>query len=143
MIKKIFLITLILGSQALWAQQTIVWQTLMLTQFETISMGSNEGLYKPNFPDVVKKLEGKEVIIAGFIIPVDMATNSYALSMSSFSSCFFCGNAGPNTVIELKFKETQDKFLVDQFVIIKGTFKLNRFNPRALFFIIEKAEIHG
>lgn len=143
MIKKIILSILLLFVITAKSQQVIVWQTLMLTTYESIAGGEDDGLYKPHFPTFVEKLEGQEVIISGYIIPIDITTNQYALSMSPFSSCFFCGNAGPNTVIELKFKDSQSKFLVDQFVMVKGRFKLNRNNPRKLFFVIQNAEIHG
>ena len=141
--RKILTIILVCGINWGFAQKAMAWQMLQLTTYQIINEGPNQGLYKPNFPSVLEKYDGEEVMISGYIIPMDIDNNSYALSMSPFSSCFFCGNAGPNTVIELRFKEKQSKFLVDQFLMIKGIFILNENNPNALFFKITGAEIHG
>jgi hypothetical protein len=48
----------------------------------------------PTFGAPLKKLENKEVIIKGYVIPVDVATNMYVLSAFPYSQCFFCGGAG-------------------------------------------------
>jgi hypothetical protein len=125
------------------AQLSLTWKELQLTQFEIIAKGENTGLYKAKFQKSIKTYEDQEVVIAGFIVPMDIENNTYALSLNPFISCFFCGNAGPNTVIELTFENEQGKFLVDQYVIIKGVFKLNRDNPNELFFKITEAKIHG
>ena len=141
--RKTLIILLIVASNAAFAQKTLAWQVLQLTTYQIINDGPNQGLYKPNFPSILEKYDGEEVMISGYIIPMDIDNNSYALSMSPFSSCFFCGNAGPNTVIELRFKEKQSKFLVDQFLMIKGVFILNENNPNALFFKIINTEFNG
>ena len=134
---------LILVSFSLPGQVQLTWQEILETQYKVITEGNNEGLYTPTFSDDLKKLEGEVVLIAGYLVPMDISNDTYALSMSPFSSCFFCGNAGPNTVIELQFEEKQSKFMVDQFVMIKGVLRLNRFNPKRLFFTLENAQMHG
>ena len=65
------------------------------------------------------------------------------ISMNPFSSCFFCGNAGPETVIELIFKDPQSKFLTDQFILVKGILRLNRYSTGGFFYTLENAENHG
>jgi hypothetical protein len=141
--RRILLIGILCFTVQSYGQKILAWQVLTLTQYSIISEGSDEGLYKPKFPDILLKYETPEVSISGYIIPMDIDNNTYALSMTPFSSCFFCGNAGPNTALELSFKEKQNKFLVDQFVIIKGKLILNRYNPHQLFFKITNAEIEG
>ena len=136
----ILLILVVFRAQA---QEPISWGLLLKTNHEVITEGNYKGLYKPKFSKEIKEYEGKEVTITGYLIPMDVEGNTYALSMSPFSSCFFCGNAGPNTVIQLNFSNPKSKFLVDQFIMIKGTLILNRFNPENLFFILDNAEVHG
>ena len=125
------------------AQLSLTWKELQMTQFEIISKGENAGLYKAKFQKSIVDYNNQEVVISGFIVPMDIENNLYALSLNPFTSCFFCGNAGPNTVIELSFTKKQSKFLVDQYVIIKGIFMLNFDNPNELFFKITEAKIHG
>ena len=143
MVKRFLFCIFLITSFLCQAQLSLTWKELQLTQFEIIAKGENAGLYKAKFQKSIEPFENKEVVIAGFIVPVDIESNTYALSLNPFTSCFFCGNAGPNTVIELSFTKKQGKFLVDQYVIIKGIFSLNRNNPNELFFKISGAKIHG
>lgn len=143
MVNKFFVCILLFGSFFCEAQLLLTWKELQLTQFEIIAKGEDVGLYKAKFQKSIEAFENKEVVIAGFIVPVDIESNTYALSLNPFTSCFFCGNAGPSTVIELSFIKQQGKFLVDQYVIVKGIFSLNRGNPNELFFKISEAKIHG
>ena len=143
MVKKFLVCIFLITSFICEAQFSLTWKELQLTQFEIIAKGENIGSYKANFQKSIEPFENKEVVIAGFIVPVDIESNTYALSLNPFTSCFFCGNAGPNTVIELSFAKKQGKFLVDQYVIIMGIFSLNRVNPNELFFKISEAKIHG
>lgn len=57
-----------------------------------------------SYSDHLMSYNGKEVIISGYVIPLDALGLSYALSRSSFASCFFCGQAGPETVLDLNVK---------------------------------------
>ena len=141
--KRIAICLFMLGSLFCEAQFLLTWKELQMTQYEIIAKGENAGLYLAKFQESIEVYENQEVVIAGFIVPVDIEKNLYALSLNPFTSCFFCGNAGPNTVIELSFYKKQSKFLVDQYVMIKGVFSLNRNNPNELFFKISEAKIHG
>ena len=48
----------------------------------------------------------------------------YALSAFPFSSCFFCGAAGPESVLELDLKHQQE-YLTDEVITFKGVLELN------------------
>lgn len=125
------------------AQKPLVWQLLALTTYQT-TPNDHGGLdYSPQFPSTLEnQYEGEEVNISGYLIPIDLEAGKYALSKNPFTSCFFCGNAGPETVIELRFPESPGRFATDEYVMIKGTLVLNR-NGSGLFFVIRNAEIHG
>ncbi|MDZ7845758.1 MAG: hypothetical protein U5L96_02695 [Owenweeksia sp.] len=99
--------------------------------------------YNPKFPAVLQtQFENREVAIAGYLIPIDIEAQKYALSKNPFTSCFFCGGAGPETVIELRFAEPPGRFATDEYLMIKGNLHLNR-SGSGLFFILNDAEIHG
>jgi len=103
-----YLITLLLFtlfSLSTEAQEHISWQELAevewhdrydtLTGFTLI-----DGIYS----DHLKSLDSTEVYISGYVIPFDALGFSFALSRTSFASCFFCGQAGPETVLSLRIK---------------------------------------
>ena len=94
----------------------------------------------PTFGDNLHALEGKEVLIKGFVIPLDVSLNLYVLSANPYASCFFCGGAGPETVMDIVFAEKQ-KFRTDEYVTLKGRLKLNADDVYKLNYILEDAEI--
>ncbi|MEL6589731.1 MAG: DUF3299 domain-containing protein, partial [Bacteroidota bacterium] len=79
----------------------------------------------PTFGEGVQKLAGKEVIIKGYIIPMDTEGNQYVLSANPFNTCFFCGGAGQESVMELRLARKRYKFETDQVVTFIGTLRLN------------------
>ena len=58
----------------------------------------------PTFGKKVLKLEGKEIHLTGFIIPADLTKGRMTLSKFAYASCYFCGAAGPESVIEIEAK---------------------------------------
>ena len=97
-------------SNALLTQTTIDWVTLsdvtFVQKFDTeVGLGYDEA----TFGSTVSAFDQQEIKISGYIIPLDALGISYALSRNPNSSCFFCGGAGPETVIELKVKPSAMK----------------------------------
>ena len=106
----------------------------------TFDPQSNSVFYKPIFHKSVEALEGKTIILRGYVIPADMAKGRLTLSAYPFSSCFFCGQAGPESVIELEAK-IPIIYRMDRPVTIQGTLKLNRGDdPFRLIYILENAQ---
>mgnify|MGYP000957586356 CR=1 FL=1 len=87
----------------------------------------------------LKKLQGKKISAKGFIVPID--NKSYALSKNVFAQCFFCGNAGPETIMGIKFKGATPKLKTDTYVTIEGTFRYNDNNVDDWIYHIENAVI--
>ena len=83
---KILFIVFSIVSCSLLGQENLGWKKLISTQYEIISEGVNQGLYKPKFTEELKNLENQEVIISGYLVPMDVKNDTYALSMSPFSS---------------------------------------------------------
>jgi hypothetical protein len=110
-----------------FAQKVVPWELLAVPYSTT--------------PDGPYELQ--EVVLQGYLVPVDVEGSQYALSRYAFSSCFFCGNAAPNTVVELVFKERPDALITDQFVVVKGLLVLNKKDPYRLFFILKNVEFAG
>jgi hypothetical protein len=96
----------------------------------------------PTFGAPLKKLENKEVIIKGYVIPVDVATNMYVLSAFPYSQCFFCGGAGPESVMSLKPKKSEvRKYKTDEMHTFTGKLKLNADDIYEMNYILEEADM--
>lgn len=141
--KMFFALLILCFTQGAFAQKQLVWQLLGMTTYQTDPGESGELNYSPQFPAVLEtQFEGQEVVISGYLIPIDLEAGKYALSKNPFTSCFFCGNAGPETVMELHFAKNPGRFATDEYLMIKGILQLNR-NGSGLFFVLKNAEIHG
>lgn len=115
-----------------------IWDTLLEIEWEfKYSKVYETDIPFPIFSEKTKALDGKEIKIKGFLLPVDTEDKSLVLSAYPFSSCFFCGGAGPESVISIKMKRPR-KFNMDE-VAFKGTLKLNN-TDEGLIYILEDAE---
>lgn len=96
----------------------------------------------PIFGDKVKAMEGREVYIKGYVIPLVLADENilYVLSSNPNSSCFFCGGSGPESIIELELKKGHRVYHTDERLYFKGTLRLNETNVEKLNYILENAE---
>lgn len=126
-----------------FSQIEISWETLADVEFsETYFEEAGETFLYPHFGSTVRAIEGQEVILKGFILAIDPAENYYILSKSPFSSCFFCGAAGPETVVELKMKSEKDFFRMDELVTMKGKLSLNSDDIYQCNYIFKQAQVH-
>lgn len=87
----------------------------------------------------LKAMQGKPIVITGFIIPID--NKNYAISKNVFAACFFCGKSGPETIMGIKFKGDLPKLKTDQYVTLKGTFRYNDSDVEDWIYHVENAVI--
>jgi hypothetical protein len=98
-------------------------------------------LQTATFGDHLKSLEGKEIYISGFMIPIDPLGTRYVISRFPNANCFFCGNAGPETIMELRMKPVFVKrYATDTFATFKGTLQLNEENRESFNYVLLDAE---
>lgn len=112
---------------SLSGQRMLDWSDLADVQFfEKYSNSLGIKYYQAQFGDDIKAMEGEEVIVMGYLIPLDALGESYALSKNPFSACFFCGAAGPETVVELQVKaEYVQRYQTDERRAFRGRLQLN------------------
>ncbi|NMM46930.1 DUF3299 domain-containing protein [Flammeovirgaceae bacterium KN852] len=123
-------------------QVKIDWGTLADVQFNQVYDNQLETYFtEPTFGPKVKAIDGKEVIIEGYVIPMDVEKGDFVLSKNPFANCFFCGNAGPETVMELNLKPGHKKFKTDDYVVFKGKFRLNKTDIYHLNYILDEADV--
>jgi len=66
---------------------------------------------------------------------------SYVLSKNNNANCFFCGGAGPETVLELEMLPgTARRYKMDEIKTFKGILQLNVSNENQLTYVLIKAE---
>jgi len=102
----------------------------------------------PMFGKGVLKLDGQKIHLKGYIIPADLTQGRMTLSKFSYSSCYFCGAAGPESVVEIEAK-SPIIYRMDKPIAIEGTLRLNRdkgdqkYDPFRLYYILEDATYYS
>ncbi|MDH3650653.1 MAG: hypothetical protein OEQ53_13300 [Saprospiraceae bacterium] len=95
----------------------------------------------PVFSEDLKELEGEEVTIRGYIIPVEgyKSHKEFIFSAYPYNMCFFCGGAGPETVMEV-FASEPVEYSAEQ-VTLKGKLELNATDINRLMYALNEAVI--
>ncbi|WP_425390135.1 hypothetical protein [Ekhidna sp.] len=96
---------------------------------------------QPKFSEQLKLREGKELTLEGFIIPLQQEADQdyFVLSRFPYQNCFFCGAAGPETVVEV-YSDRGFRY-TDERVRVIGKLRLNDDNPLHLFYILEDCKV--
>ncbi len=94
----------------------------------------------PVFSQVIKDLEGKEIEIEGYIIPVEgyKQQSNFVFSAYPYNMCFFCGGAGPETVMEVNSEDERLTY-TSKPIVIKGVLQLNSGDINKLMYTLNDA----
>lgn len=137
--KKLWVIIFVFGSWAATAQTDNFWQVLAEVSFKTEADKAGYTIERPLFSKYLKTFQGKKVRLKGYIIPLEESggKGKFMLSSLPFNLCYFCGAAGPETVVEVDTKESV-KFTTKQ-IVIEGTLDLNDTDPDHHIYILRTA----
>lgn len=143
MLKKQITITflaLLFAATGLFAQSDKnIWTTLALMKFER-HKGNGSGKGSQIIP-LIEALDGTEVTVKGYVVPLSgkKAQSHFMFSAYPYSSCYFCGGAGPETIMEA-FADGDSKIEYSENAItLKGIFKFTSKDPNDIMFTLEHA----
>ncbi len=117
-----------------------LWEILAMVEWkqyysEVLGFDVSEPIFSPQ----VKALNGKEVTVKGFVMPIDSDPDYMVLSRFPYANCFFCGQAGPETVMEVFFPRNIKYF--NKKITVKGILRLNDSDFYRLTYRLEKAKV--
>jgi hypothetical protein len=118
------------------------WRMLSKVEFDEVYNEDVQAYIPyPKFDPIIQALDGRKVIIQGYIIPVEETGEQSILVLSAnpFSSCFFCGGAGPESVMDVKLTDPL-RLETDEVIQFKGKLRLNDSDLYYLNYILEDAE---
>ncbi len=140
--RYLFLIAaLLLQLNSLFAQEKVNWKMLANVEHEVKYHEEEEVDYlHPTFSKSVQALEGKQIEITGFTLVLDEEAGYFILSQYPFASCFFCGGAGPETIIELKLKKPYPRVKMDEVRTLRGRLVLNYDDIYQCIYILQDIE---
>lgn len=130
------------AGSAVQAQDTNLWKTLSKITYEKKFddlLGFKVDV--PVFGDDIKALEGEIVEVSGYIVPVEgyKSHTEFVFSAYPYNMCFFCGGAGPETVMEVTSKDPV-KYSTER-VKLRGKLALNSEDINRLMYILTEAEM--
>lgn len=133
---------LIFSGSAVQAQDGNLWKTLSKITYEKKFdelLGFKVDV--PVFGQDIKDLEGEIVEVSGYIVPVEgyKSHTEFVFSAYPYNMCFFCGGAGPETVMEVTSKEPV-KYSTER-VNLRGKLLLNSDDINRLMYVLIDAEL--
>lgn len=130
------------ASQTIAQHKKIDWAFLAKVEWgEKYFEEYDEVVWYPKYSKEVLAADSSLVEIQGYIIPVDVESGYYVLSANPFASCFFCGNAGPESVLELQFSEPlKGTYNTDEIATFQGRLKLNWDDLEHCNYILQNAK---
>jgi len=118
----------------------LTWKQLSDVTFKQVYIKDLDAYFwKPTFSAAVKALQGTEVYITGYVIPVDYDDNFFVVSRYPYANCYFCGGGGPETVCDLRFTGSHKAYKTDERLTFKGKLKLNADDVYQMNYILEGA----
>lgn len=136
----ILLFFCLLGTPSLLhGQSEMQWEDFSEVDFDFKYIPEQKKLASnPTFPPEIQALSGQRIRITGYIIPMKAAEKAYALSEFPNASCFFCGNAGLETIMELRLRKKRTSFKTDEIRTFTGILRLSS-DIEELPFVLEDA----
>jgi hypothetical protein len=137
--KTFFFVFFLSAGALVWASQSQtledIWKILLSVKYKY-----NKDAYVPIFEAKHKALDGQEVTLRGYMYPLEEASQHsfFMLSYYPVNICFFCGGAGPESVVEITAKKPIN--FTNKPLYLKGKLKLNSTDPERLFYILLDAE---
>ncbi|EAY26489.1 hypothetical protein [Microscilla marina] len=112
-----------------------IWKAFFDIQYE------HKGVYGyyPKFTAKHRKYHNQVVEISGYMYPLteDRKQTFFMLSFFPIQQCFFCGGAGPESIVEVN--SPKGIRLSSKRIRLKGKLVLNTKNPERLFYILNDA----
>lgn len=116
------------------------WNMLSMVTFQrTFDEEFGIDVEKPMISPIIQAMDGKEIVLEGYIIPLTgkIKQSHFMLSKFTQAMCFFCGKAGPETAAQVFTKDGKKISYSDEKVKVKGILRVNITDVTSLLYTIE------
>lgn len=140
--RLLFILLSLISFSAIAQTSSENWKALSGLEYEKTKDEYGE-IFVPKFGTEIKALEGKEIVLSGYIIPFEgmFEPDHLIVSAVPVASCFFCGGAGPESVAEIYLEEPV-KYTAKK-VTFKGKLTLNDSDVDQLMYILKEAKMEN
>ncbi len=139
----LFLFLFVSLSNSVFSQEKITWKNVLEIYAKEFRLTEKNPTSTINEKAMtLEDIENKKVTITGYFLDLDPDGEWYILSKNPFATCFFCGKAGPETVLELLgYKNEKKKFKSDDMVEVTGIFNSIHDLEGKLNFVLENVSV--
>lgn len=125
-----------------FSQGNSTWSLLSLVTYEkqyNEIMGMEIDI--PVVNPMVQKMNGQEIEVTGYIIPLEgkIEQSHFVFSAFPMSSCFFCGKAGPETAMEVDMGKQKKVKYSEEKITLKGILRVRKSDGMELMYKLEDA----
>jgi hypothetical protein len=133
----------ITASNSAYSQLKLSWKDVIDVYAKEVTFSEkNPAIAIKGQGKSLKDIEGKVITITGYFLDLDPDGEWFMVSKNPFATCFFCGGAGPETVIELlKYKNIKKKFKTDDIVEVTGALRMIAENEDDVGFVLDNASV--
>ena len=120
------------------------WNMLSMVTFErTFDEEFGIDVEKPSISPIIQAMDGKEIELEGYIIPLTGKIEQSHFMLSKFTQfmCFFCGKAGPETAAQVFTKDGKKIAFTDEKVRVRGILRVNVTDVTSLLYTIENGVV--
>jgi hypothetical protein len=98
--------------------------------------------FRPAFPEYLKKLDGKNVSVTGFMQPLGEDVELSAFMLIEYPvGCWFCETPAPNGILLIEMPSGKSATLRKGLVKVEGKLKLNATDPEDFLFSLKDAVV--
>jgi hypothetical protein len=100
----------------------------------------DDEFYQVKFGEGATRLDGKEVLVEGFMFPLEYTRKhtTFLISASPMTNCFFCGPGEAESMIMVSSKDEVEYLYTP--IKLKGKFKLVHDASMGIIYELENAE---
>lgn len=139
MYRPLILLVFFLAAHSTLAQVKLSWADFADVTFEPkYNEKYDTHFLMPTFGEKIKAYHDKKISLTGYFLDISGTGEVLLISANPMASCFFCGAAGPESIVEVVFTENP-QFFTDQVVTITGTLELNDDDVDRVNYIIKNA----
>lgn len=118
------------------------WMTLSRVRYTTTfdaTLGVEQTI--PEFSRAVLDLNEQTITLKGYLVPLEgqKEQSHFMFSAFPYASCFFCGAAGPETIIEVFMANNKTLLYTDEQIALKGVFEVSEVNDQGVFYKLRDA----
>jgi len=120
------------------------WNTLSMVTYQRVfDEDFGIDIEKPFVSPIIQAMDGKEIEVEGYIIPLTgkIEQSHFMLSRFPQSMCFFCGKAGPESAAQVFTKDAKKIPFTDKKIRVKGILRINVVDVTNLLYTIEDGVI--